>query len=146
VSRYLRKDPPRLPLLDRCPTVPLQVSPVGHLESVPPAVPGTTEVSYPKRSSGRTAGAPGASRRALARAADAPSRAVTTELPKKQKARRRVTGRVGGGPNCCGCKHYQVIRRADQSLTYTGACLALERVVAANNDRACGVYEFWRTE
>jgi hypothetical protein len=103
------------------------------------SVRGRTKVSYPKRSSGRTAGAPGAPR-----SADAPSPAIATGLPKKKrKAKGRVTGRVGGGPTCCGCKHYQVIHRADQSLTYTGACVVLERVVAANNDRACGVYEFY---
>jgi hypothetical protein len=60
----------------------------------------------------------------------------------KRKAGQSKTGRSSDGPACIGCIYYQALYRNGCLFGY-GACKARDEIpVAANNRRACALYEF----
>lgn len=93
----------------------------------------------PKETAGRTAKAQASTPFALARSGGTPTPSARS-VAKKPKAKPK--GRVAGGPACLGCVHYQAVTNAAGTLRGEGDCLALERRVAANDRRPCGLYEF----
>ena len=115
----------------------------GELAAVLPGKPVVQGVLPPLEKSGSTpvteATAKAYTPFALARSSGTPKPGA----PKpKRKAGQSKTGRSSDGPACIGCIYYQALYRNGCLFGY-GACKARDEIpVAANNRRACALYEF----